>query len=125
MRGKLSRIFCINNKNDNDDDDFDDDDNDDDDDDDDDNDDDDDEIDVQCKLTPHWNVVFAKQLYHDSFRLPRQRLFALQRRYDSGKGLIILQHDKGVQLHDSHGSPTSSKPTFHCKHMIAISCNSL
>ena len=32
---------------------------------------------VQYELTPHWAVVLAKPLYHDSFRLSRKRLFAL------------------------------------------------
>ena len=30
-----------------------------------------------CNL-PHWTVVLAKPLYHDSFQLCRKRLFALQ-----------------------------------------------
>ena len=39
-------------------------------------------------------VVLAKQLYHDSFRLSRKRLFALQRRYDSWKGFKITTHQR-------------------------------
>ena len=39
-------------------------------------------------------VVLAKQLYHDSFRLSRKRLFALQRRYDSWKGFKITTQQR-------------------------------
>ena len=48
---------------------------------------------VQYELTPHWAVVLAKPLYHDSFRLSRKRLFALQRRYDS-KGFKIATRQR-------------------------------
>ena len=42
---------------------------------------------MQIMCNVNWcliglTVVLAKQLYHDSFRLSRKRLFALQRRYD-------------------------------------------
>ena len=37
---------------------------------------------VLSQLMPRWTVVLAKPHYHDSFRLSRKRLFALQRRYD-------------------------------------------
>ena len=40
-------------------------------------------LEVLMQIVPHWTVVLAKQLYHDSFRLSRKILFALQRRYDS------------------------------------------
>ena len=52
---------------------------------------------IMCKV--NWRligltVVLMKQLYHDSFRLSRQRLFALQRRYDSWKEFKITTQQR-------------------------------
>ena len=62
------------------------------------------------------------------------RFGSLERDYSLSKGDIMTlekslrsQHGKDVQLHDSLGSPTSSKQTSYnfCYHVrvIAISCN--
>ena len=67
---------------------------------------------VYANMTPHWTVVLAKRLYHDSFQLCRKRLFALQGDMTLEKGLRS-QHGKGIQLHDSLGSPRRSKRTSY------------
>ena len=49
---------------------------------------------------------------NDSFQLCRKRLFALQGDMTLEKGLRS-QHGKGIQLHDSLGSPRRSKRTSY------------
>ena len=58
-------------------------------------------------------VVLAKQLYHDSFRLSRKRLFALQWRYDSWKGFKITTQQRCSAASSSLGSPTGSTRTSY------------
>ena len=73
-------------------------------------------------MTPHWTVVLAKPLYHDSFQLCRKRLFALQGDMTLEKGLRS-QHGKGIQLHDHSDRPgeVNEHPTISASKVIAIS----
>ena len=72
---------------------------------------------VQCKLTPHWTVVLAKPLYHDSFQLCRKRLFALQ-------GDMTLEDRNTVSscmIHSDRPGEINKLPTISASIVITIS----
>ena len=74
------------------------------------------------------DCCFREGVYHDSFWLSRKGLFALQRSYDSWKGLRS-QHGKDFQLHNLLGSPRPvNKPrtiSASLYKVIAISCKKM